>query len=148
MIIDSSFQGVFAYMNGNYAWPLRQLKRYAMASKFICGIDVNGTSPGSCRVLDVERFDATPAMAALWVPLRNSIAGDATVYCSRDSVAAVVSAIGPGIEYWLWTADWTGQPHIADLGLIPGVRQAAVQYKNTPGYDLTAVYSTEWLASL
>jgi hypothetical protein len=146
--IDGSYQGVMAYVNGDDAWPAEQLERFSAAGLLIGGIDVTGASPSKARVLDVENYDATPAEAGKWVPLRNEIAGDATIYCSRLTVPAVVKAVGPGVPFWLWTADWTGEPHIANLGLIPHVRQAAVQYQNLPGYDLTAVYSSEWLATL
>jgi hypothetical protein len=148
LVIDSTYQGVLAYVNGAYAWPTAQVSRFDAAGKYVRRVDVNGSAPHLASVLDVERYDATPAMAAGWVRERNQYSGvqDATVYISKDNLCELVDAIGHDTPVWVIIADWTGVPHVADVGEIPRFAQAAVQYKSTPAYDEIAVYSSAWLA--
>jgi hypothetical protein len=145
MAIDDTYQGVIAYADGRYAWPTAQISRFTAAGKHLYRYDVTGDSPHLASVLDVERYDATPGQAAVWVPERNRIDNDAACYTSLDNVPELLAAIG-GEPCWLIVADWTGRPHVPGLTLPPNVRLAAVQYATTPSFDLIAVYSGAWLA--
>ena len=146
MVIDSLFQGVFAYSNGEFEWPQEEIDRYVDAGKHLYRIDVIGNNPHGASILDVERFDATPETAGVWVPQRNTIDGDATVYVSLDSVSSVIDACEHD-PLWLIVADFTGVPHIPALPALPAnIKLAAVQYETFPQFDLSAVYSADWLA--
>lgn len=144
MKIDDTYQGVFAYANGRYAWNQAQIDRFLNANKHLYRIDVNGSKPTGASILDVERYDATPEDAPGWVKRRNEIVHDAGVYCQLSSVTDVLNHIG-NLPCNLIVADWTGKPHIPELRLRPNIRLIGVQYDSTPGYDLTAIYSAAWL---
>lgn len=145
MAIDGTYQGVIAYANGLYAWPSSQVARYVTGGKHMYRYDVTGAIPHLASVLDVERYDATPDRAAQWVPERNRLHGDAACYTSLDSVPALLEAIG-GENCWLIVASWSGSPDIVpELKLPANVKLAAVQYDNTPGWDLLGVWSPGWL---
>jgi hypothetical protein len=124
------------YGNGEFKWTAADWALFPHARHV--RIDVNGTDPQGCGVLDVERFDATPAMVPGWIRARRKALplGRAVIYCSRSSVPAVQAAAG-GLRYSLWVADWTNAPHHAGDAI-------AVQYRNTPGYDLSVVYDDTW----
>lgn len=146
LIIDNSYQGVLAYANGRYAWPDSQVSRFLAAGKHVRLIDVDGSAPDLASILDVERYDASPATAAVWVHERNRIGnGDATVYISKANMPQLVEAIGHQTPCYVIVADWTGRPHMPDLGLIPRFATVACQYQNTPGYDLSCVLNLQWL---
>jgi hypothetical protein len=144
MTIDGSFDGVIAYANGRYAWPPAQISRYVGAGKHLYRYDVDGSGPNLASVLDVERYDATPAMAAKWVPERNALHNDAGCYTSFDAVPELVDALGHE-NAWLIVADWTGHPFVPALKLPPNIKFAGVQYADMGAYDLLAVYSAGWL---
>ena len=147
MKIDGSFEGVIAYGDGDFAWPAAQVDRYVSAGKHLYRYEVTGYKPHLGSILDVERYDATPAEAAVWVPQRNDIEPDAGCYVSLDGVPELLDHIGDE-PCWLVVADWTGTPHVPHLELPSNVKLAAVQYASLPnlGYDLLAVYSADWLA--
>jgi hypothetical protein len=66
---------------------------------------------------------------------------DSTIYCSRSNVGAVRAACR-GRDYFLWVADWTDTAH-------PVEGTVATQYSNVNNaYDLSMVYSQEWLESI
>lgn len=147
MKIDGSFEGVIAYGNGRYAWPPSQISRFVGAGKHLYRYEVTGDAPHLGSVLDVERYDATPEQAAVWVPERNRIDEDAGCYVSLDGVPGLLDHIGSEL-CWLIVADWTGTPHVPHLELPANVKLAGVQYASFPnlGYDAIAVYSADWLA--
>jgi hypothetical protein len=145
MDINDTFQGVFAYAAGKYAWPTSQISRYVGAGKHLYRIDPTGRFPHLASIVDAERGDATWSEAGEFVRNRNDINGDGGAYASLDNVPLLLDAIGKELA-WLWVADWTGAPHVPALELPDNVRLAAVQYDNTPGWDLSAVYSADWLA--
>jgi hypothetical protein len=144
MAIDGTYQGVIAYANGRYAWPAEQIRRFTTAGKHLYRYDIDGSGPDLASVLDVERYDATPAMAAQWVPERNRLHNDAGCYTSFDNVPELVDALGHE-NAWLIVADWIGHPFVPVLKLPPNIKFAGVQYANLPGWDLLAVYSAGWL---
>jgi hypothetical protein len=52
---------VAGYVNGRYAWAPADWARFPAAAKV--RIDVTGAAPAEASVVDVERYDATPAGA-------------------------------------------------------------------------------------
>lgn len=144
MIGTSSCDGVLAYANGDYAWPTSQVERFTEAGKRVHKIDVNGTGVQLADILDVERYDATPAMVPGWVDERWKTHSTAAVYCSRSIVPTIVEMLD-GRPCYLIVADWTGVAHFPMLALPPRVEIAAVQYMSRHLWDDVAVYSRGWL---
>lgn len=136
--------GVFAYANGHYAWPEAEAERFRKAGKQVAHIDVNGTGWRLARILDVERFDATPEDAAEWIPLRNKFRQDATIYHSRAGLPDLF-AVTRGLKYSLIVADWTGRPHRVTDEMPEGVTNVGTQYVNTRNWDATVIYDDAWL---
>jgi hypothetical protein len=145
MAIDNSYSGVFAYAAGKYSWPTAQISRYVKAGKHLYRIDPTGWYPHLASIVDAERGAATWQQAGEFVRERNKINGDGGAYASLDNVPLLLDVIGDE-PAWLIVADWTGRAHMPALELPANVRVAAVQYDNTPGYDVGAVYSADWLA--
>lgn len=136
--IPADAEMVAGYVDGAYLWSASDWARFPNAVHVQISTRANGNV---AYVLDVERGDATPAEAPGWIE-RMQAAGieQPTIYCAASAVPAI-RAVCAGLLYWLWVADWTGQPH-------PVSYAAAVQYANeaTSGghYDLSIVYSPPW----
>jgi hypothetical protein len=128
---------VAGYGNGAYKWSPADWARFPHAAHV--RIDVLGSDPEGCGVLDVEPGDATPQTAPAWVRKRQAHGFRAVIYTALANVAAVQAACHGISHIGYWVADWTGSPHHVD---IPGL--IAVQYRNTPGYDVSAVYDATW----
>lgn len=129
---------VAGYVDGAYRWSDAAWARFPNAVHV--GIATQA-STNDGTVLDIERGDATPRDAPGWLRWRQE-AGivQPTLYCGLAAVGAVREACG-GLLYWLWVADWTGQPHAVSYA-------AAVQYADGrmlgTGYDLSIVYDPNW----
>lgn len=137
--------GVFLYANGRYAATNAQAERFTAAGIQVAHIDVTGTDWEQAAVLDVEQFDATPAMAPGWIRQRNAFRGDAVIYCDLNSCADLFAATSQLAEdYWLWVADWTGVPHLPAMTVPGNVKLLGVQYKSTETYDESAITAAEW----
>jgi hypothetical protein len=127
------YRAAAVYVNGRYAWPQSQIARFADVIRISVLPDPSWAA--HARVLDVERFDATPADAVAFIRERRRLGfDDATIYCSKAVVAAVQVACH-GLRFRLWIADWDGHVH-------DDPDAWAVQYANleAQGYDLSAVY--------
>lgn len=144
MVGTNTCDGVLAYANGKYQWPLHQVERFIEAGKRIHMIDTNGHDVQHADILDVERYDATVAQVPGWVDERWRTHSTAAVYCSRSVVPAVVSVLN-GRPCYLIVADWTNAPHFPAIELPPRVVIAAVQYASYADWDEVAVYSRGWL---
>src|SRR5947209_2784972 len=109
--IPSDAKVVAGYINGRYAWSEADWARFPSAQQVRITITA-ATNDGD--VLDVEQGDATPDEAPGWIRARQA-AGLAvpTIYCSR-SVLPTVRAVCDGLRYDVWTADYTGVPHLGD----------------------------------
>lgn len=81
--------GVAAYYDGKYAWNpvLRGFPQHWR----IC-VTGNPNLAPHARVLDVERFDATPADVKAYQAVRAAMGENTVVYCSRSTVPDIVSA--------------------------------------------------------
>jgi len=136
--IPASAEVVAGYIDGNYAWPRQAWDRFPNAEKVL--ITVSGSL--SANVADVENGDMTPAQAAQWISAKhNAGMRGCTVYCNRSTLAAVRAAC-KGLAYYIWVADWTDSAHSVS-GTV------ATQYSNVgTSYDMTMVYSQEWLDAL
>jgi hypothetical protein len=140
-------EGVLGYINGALSqWPSSQFARFGKARVQVARIDTIGDAWQAAAILDVERFDATPEVAADWIPRRNDFRGDATVYIGRMSLGQLFACTG-GLKYWIIVADWTGAPHQLDLPLPAGIRVAGVQYASGKQWDSTAMYADDWHAA-
>lgn len=130
---------VAGYVTGIYKWPPHAWSHWARVKEV--HIDVNATYPQDSDVLDIERGDAGPNQARAWIEERVKY-GRACLYFSRSSMDAVEAAVTglPGVD--VWVADWTGEPHA--VRVAPNMHLVAVQYANTPHFDLSVVYDPVW----
>lgn len=108
--------------------------------------------PGIPHVVIDQGFAGSPLPTATvrdvesgaWAP-RNAVRLDGwhaerpTVYCSRDSLAEVISRGWRG-DVWL---AWPGYT-FKSAPVFHGVNVVAVQYTETRVYDLSTVYDTTW----
>lgn len=90
------------------------------------------------QVLDVEQFDARPDQAPAWAIRQRARGQIPTIYCSESVWQPVLDAfrsrcVAPPL---FDLAHYGQQP--ADLHRFPA-SVVALQYRNTPGYDLSAV---------
>lgn len=151
--IPLSVQLVGVYRNGRYAADPSYLNTLFPLAKYVhVWIDVNGSCPESAQVLDVERYDATPAQAPGWIKARRKVVHTSlpTLYCNRDTLPAVLGeCAAEGLiaaeHYQLWIATldnsttWNGR----ELRTIPGV--VAVQLETVGGaWDRSKVYDDKW----
>lgn len=137
--IPASAQMVAGYINGRYAWSQADWDRFPNAIKL--RISVFASEPAD--VLDVEPGDADVTQAPAWIQLcqANGIAKP-IIYCSVSNLAQITSLCA-GLTYRVWTAHYTGQPHIT-----PGADMTQYTdptYGSGGHWDLTAV-SDAWLA--
>jgi hypothetical protein len=139
-LIPFTIRYAAAYENGQYAWSQEQTDRFAGHVRI-------GVLPGdmaeqavTCRVLDVERFAATPADAPVFLRARAELGHvDGTIYCSRSLIPLVQAECklaGVVVPRW-WVADWTGVPHQV---AVPAGVCWAVQYQHLPDYDVSVVW--------
>ena len=162
--IPSAFTHVAAYPNGDFAWPETQLARFP----YHVEIGVFSGQPQQAqiaRVLDVERFDATPADFPPFVLARRQLGHeDATAYSSilgdeGFGIAQIVAELGAaGIllsSVRLWVAWWWGRPFpptaaevvaevkaLTGITLPPGVLWAC-QWQNGANYDSSVLYGRD-----
>lgn len=107
-------------------------------------------------VLDIERGDASPVSASVWVvgQLRQGVHRPC-LYAGLSNVPGVLAALSSlGIQrrqVRLWTAHWTGVPHICgpDCGISMDNRPGATQYENSEarGVD-TSLTTLEWFQAV
>ena len=131
---------VAGYVDGAYRWSASDWARFPAAVKVRIAVFAS-TNDG--HVLDVERYDATPAQAVGWVQRRRAAGVDPTVYCGYStngySWALVINAFKtagvPEPHYWVAAYPGNGP------ALYPGA--VAHQYADpvTSGgdYDLSVV---------
>jgi hypothetical protein len=129
--IPAGAEVVATYCDGLYAVPRSEVsKRFPKAA--LPRINVTGDPAHGGDVLDVETGDATPAHAPAWIRARQA-AGEryVTVYCARNTLAAVVAAC-QGLHYYHWVATLDGKM------LIASHPDASVQFA---GPDLTGIHA-------
>jgi hypothetical protein len=133
--IPDSAEVVAGYIDGDYAWPRDAWNRWPDAQKVL--ITTNGSLIGN--VADVENGNMTPDQAGKWIEDKQREGRHGcTVYCSLGNLETVLAGCR-GHAYYVWVADWTGEPHTI-RGAI------ATQYSCVDNlYDLSRVYSQDWL---
>lgn len=138
--IPTSAQMVAGYVDGRYAWSAADWARFPGAVKVRIAVFAS-TNDG--HVLDVERYDATPAQAVGWVQRRRDAGVDPTVYCGYStngySWALVINAFkSAGVaEPHYWVAAYPGN----GANLYPGsvAHQYADPVTSGGNYDLSVV---------
>lgn len=149
LTIDRTYQGVLAYRDGSFRWPVAQVKRFHDAGKLIYPISVRGANPHLAQVVDCEAGDLSVDQAADWAGRRNELHHDATIYASLDTIwdgsHTLLDALA-NEPCWLWVAWWTGAPEMPGLTLPPHIRIGALQYANFSLWDVSAIVSREWPA--
>jgi hypothetical protein len=140
-------QLVAGYGNGLYKWSAADWDRFPNIPHV--HIDVNGSDPQGCGVLDVEPGDVQPEHVAAWVKARNAFRPKtATIYCSRSTIALVDEHCkGLWLVYWVATLDGT-----IVQGKTPGGNLiVACQYKGSSltghHYDESLVFDANWHSS-
>jgi putative peptidoglycan binding protein len=132
-------QMVAYYVNGRYAWSAAEIALFPHANHVTITITA---SADAGDVLDVEQGDATPAQTEGWIARRKASGlVRPTIYCSLSAVRAVRQGAGKyvlGKDWDLWVADYDD----TTASVYP--LAAAKQYRNTAGYDVTAVYDDGW----
>lgn len=146
LLAGDKYQGVLAYRDGPYRWMPGQVERFLVANKKVYPLSVLGANAHLAQVVDCENGDLTVDQAAVWAQHRNELHGDATVYASVATIPSLVGALG-NIPCWLWVAWWTSTPMMPAVTLPSHIRIAAVQYRNHPAYDESAIISRSWPAS-
>jgi len=146
---------VAGYVTGDTTWSAADWARFPHAVKV--RIDALGSAPLASDVLDVEPGnlgiravppDATAAeveqmwadlcaRAKAWVEVRHAHKLGSTCYieASRKNQLALELS---GLPCVYWMADWDIPESVAD-SLIRGA-EVAIQYKSTPGYDVSKVH--------
>jgi hypothetical protein len=122
---------VAGYVDGAVsAWPASAWDRFPEAEKV--RINVTGDPSHGGDVLDVERFDATPAHAPGWFDARTAAgAKGLTIYCNRSTLPAVDAAMG-NRSHFRWVATLDG--HLDIAGYPPLQGPAVIQF--LPASDL------------
>lgn len=131
--IPTTAQGVMGYVDGRYAWHAADWAHFPNSVKVRIAVFA-ATNDG--HMLDVERYDATPAQAPGWVLRRRAAGVDPTVYCSFSDWPAVRGAfLQAGVA----------EPHYIVAGYAthpdPTIPAGAVghQFQDPGPYDLTNV---------
>lgn len=147
--ISQKFPGaqmVAGYANGSFEWVEGQWALFPSAQHVVISVFAQHNYGD---VLDVEPFDASPSQTEGWITMRKQ-AGlrMPTIYCNRFTLPAVRAGTGKwiaGIDYDIWCADYTGQPHqvLSDVGGRPYLC-AATQYAAHSTYDISVVYKDSW----
>lgn len=133
-------QAVAGYVNGN--WPSYNglVKRYPGAKHL--SIAVNTSADARC--LDVETGDATPDQAPGWVRRQHARGVKRPiVYANTSTMPAVIAALEHDSikrdEYLVWTAHYTGTPHIE-----PGSDATQWESVEHPGHNYDTSLCQPW----
>lgn len=124
---------VAGYIQGPYAWSAAGWARFPHAVKVQIATVVE---PVAGHVLDVERGDASPALAVSWVLQRRAAGVDPSVYCNASTwpvVRAAFAAHRVAEPHW-WIAAYNGSATVP-AGAV------AHQYVDdrAAGHDISAV---------
>lgn len=146
--IPLTVQVAAAYYNGHIGvvTPAQLEARFPHARYGHAWIDVTGANADKADVLDVERGDATPATANLWVQSYHVLKrpGLPVLYVNRANKDATVSACASGgsvlgRDYGLWIATLDGT-RITGPGIV------ACQFGAHGTWDESVVYDDSlWL---
>lgn len=127
---------VAGYGDGRWVWSSADWSRFSGVKLSIVVFPQH-----SGDILDVELGDATPADVPGWLDRFQRMGRRrGTVYCSRDTIAAVRAAAGPrAFDWWAATLDGTQD--------VPGA--VAVQYAGSAltgaAYDESVIVDPTWV---
>lgn len=137
--IPRTAQAIAYYVDGAYAAPQAAIDWHGAPVKV--GITVTGGTLAA-QVCDMENGDLTPAQAADWIKRKIAAGQHPTAYFSVSrwpALDAARKALGiPDGSFSVWTADWTGKPHLT-------TNAAATQYAD-PAYGSGGHYDLSLLA--
>ena len=145
--------GVLVYVDGAYRWPETQVRRFPRHWRITT--TGNPLMAEHARVIDVERFDATPADVEPYQNARDRIGDRTVVYCDRSTIPAVVQANNewPHLLWMIATLDgrnWNPQSLAADISLNERIYLDARlihAIQNIPGenFDTSLMFGdSEW----
>jgi hypothetical protein len=106
-------------------------------------VSIAVTSGVVADVLDVERGDATPQDAPLWVSQMRALGRKPVVYCSVamwPSVQAECAKSGVAEPFW-WAADWTNRAHLHPGSVATQWADGTTQYPGLALYTDTSMVS-------
>jgi len=111
--IPRTAEAVAGYTSGN--WPTFPVLAQRFPNAHRLSIAVNSSHDADC--LDVETGDATPDQAPAWFHRQIALGKHLPCfYANTSTMPAVISALAKTViarhEYRLWTAHYTGAPHI------------------------------------
>jgi hypothetical protein len=144
---------VMGYGNGLYTWADTGWDRFGSIPHV--HVDVNGSDPAGCGVLDVETGDATPAQAPAWAKQRLALGGyPPVIYCNRSTLTPLFNAMGAaglqiGRHFRLGVATLDGTKALPDMTGVTFVQwKAATAGSGAGHYDESVVYDDAWHAPL
>jgi hypothetical protein len=138
---------VAGYVDGN--WQTYSALRRRFPGVPALAITVHGSLDAHC--LDIENGDASDELAAWWVQHQHS-AHRPVLYMSVGRVASVTAALAavghPRTSWRLWSAHYTGLPHLCGIQCgLEGERAGATQYRGgttMADYDISLT-TVGWL---
>ncbi len=134
--IPADAPAVAAYKDGAYANVDEARKRFPHAR--IVSIAVFASHVG--EALDIETGDASPSQAAAWVKRQQKRGVKRPiVYANLSTMPVVLKALrAAGIsrtDVRVWTAHYTGRPHLCGKGCGLGTTADATQWSTNSRYD-------------
>jgi hypothetical protein len=131
--IPGNANPVAGYIDGEYKWSAEDWKRFPDADKMTITVE-GSTLANWC---DVENGALTPAQALRWLETKAQENLPPIGFYTSLGNLSYLQAVLRGHDYWLWVADWTGEPHT-----IKGAE--LVQYQNVGNlYDRSWVYDMD-----
>lgn len=139
--------GVAAYADGSYVWSPA---RYRFPRHWSICVTGNLAMAPHARVLDVERFDATPEDVEPYQLRRRELGHTTTVYCSRSTVPEIVKVnpLWRNLLWWIATLDdhfWTPSQLVANIhenygAVIDPNMIHAIQWAGRGSYDESSIW--------
>lgn len=120
-----------SYVDGH--WPNFGRLAGLFPGRLCVSIAVNPAH--DAQVLDVELYDATPDQVPAWAARQRRRGQVPTIYCNTATWPSVVRSChraGAALPLW-WAANYDLDGSALPAGAI------ALQYRSTPGYDLSIV---------
>jgi hypothetical protein len=101
---------VAGYIGGQWPTFVSLKKRFPKARRVSIAVE----AIYEADVLDVERYDATPAEAPGWVTRMRAKGRIPVVYCNKSTLGAVEAAFQSAhvAPPFYWVADWTAEAHM------------------------------------
>jgi hypothetical protein len=153
--IPAGFTHAAVYVNLEFAWPAAQVARFPHHIKV--SVESSASWAAHARAIDIEKGAATPAAAPEFVDERVVLGhDDATIYCNRDNLRAVLAQLGHRRpRLWIATLDdrpWTPVGLAAQIKAVERIsidpaRIWAIQNGKHAGYDMSLVFGTPDFAS-